>query len=93
MCDNALIAGLSFFTWQNAVYFFPKVLSALPVTLVGLLLGMGLAFVQLEKVPFLTQLCRVFVSFTQGTPIIIQMFIVYYGPSMVLQLAGLNITR
>jgi L-cystine transport system permease protein len=91
----------SFFNWQNAVYFLPKVLSALPVTLgivlvatvTGLVLGFVLAFVQLEKVPVFTQLCRVFVSFTRGTPIIIQMFIVYYGLPMLLQVVGINILR
>ncbi|GHU86346.1 amino acid ABC transporter permease [Spirochaetia bacterium] len=91
----------SFFEWKNVLFFLPRVLASLPTTLTivlvatvsGLVLGFILAFLQLEKVPVLKQLCRVLVSFIRGTPIIIQMFIVYYGLPMLLLRIGINITR
>jgi L-cystine transport system permease protein len=90
-----------FFVWDNFFFFLPKVLSALPVTLritgvatvVGLVLGLVLAFCQLEKIPVVRFLCRVFVSFIRGTPIIVQMFITYYGFPLLLLKIGVNITR
>jgi L-cystine transport system permease protein len=90
-----------FFEFKNILFFLPRVLSALPTTLLivtvatllGLILGLVLAFLQLEKVPVLKQLCQVYVSFIRGTPILIQMFIVYYALPMVLLPLGINITR
>ncbi|MDR1251049.1 MAG: amino acid ABC transporter permease [Treponema sp.] len=90
-----------FFKWENALYFLPKVLSALPVTLgivlaatvSGLVLGLGAALLQVERVPVARRLCRLYVSFIRGTPIIIQMFIVYYGLPLLLLKAGIDITR
>ncbi len=61
----------SFFSWDLVWEFFPKILSALPVTLlivgiatlVGLVLGSFIAFIRVEKIPILNQLAAVFVSF------------------------------
>jgi L-cystine transport system permease protein len=91
----------SFFTWKNIFFYLPRVLSALPTTLLivlaaslsGIGLGLVLAFLRLEKVPVLQRLCQVYVSFIRGTPILIQMFIVYYGLPMLLLPLGINITR
>ncbi|MDR3146696.1 MAG: amino acid ABC transporter permease [Treponema sp.] len=90
-----------FFTWKNVIYFLPRVVSALPTTLLivltatlsGLAVGLLLAFPRLEKVPILNRLCQVLVSFIRGTPILIQMFIVYYALPMLLLQVGINITR
>jgi L-cystine transport system permease protein len=90
-----------FFRWENALYFLPKVLSALPVTLgivlaataSGLVLGLAAALLQVERVPVARRLCRLYVSFIRGTPIIIQMFIVYYVLPLLLLRAGIDITR
>jgi L-cystine transport system permease protein len=83
------------------IFFMPRALSALPVTLLivsvatlsGLVVGLLLAFPRLEKVPVLSQLCQALVSFIRGTPILIQMFIVYYALPMLLLRIGINITR
>ena len=61
----------SFFSWDLVWEFFPKILSALPVTLlivgiatfVGLVLGSFIAFIRVEKIPILNQIAAVFVSF------------------------------
>jgi L-cystine transport system permease protein len=90
-----------FFRWENFVYFLPKVLSALPVTLrivgvataAGIVLGLAAALARIERIPVAQQCCRFYVSFIRGTPIIIQMFIVYYGLPVLLLKAGIDITR
>lgn len=90
-----------FFELKNALFFLPRVISALPTTLLivavatiaGLILGLVLAFLQLEKVPVLKQLCQIYVSFIRGTPILIQMFIAYYALPMLLLPLGIDITR
>jgi L-cystine transport system permease protein len=91
----------SFFEWRNVIFFLPRVISALPTTLLivlvatvsGLAVGLVLAFLRLERIPVFCQLSLVLVSFIRGTPILIQMFIVYYGLPMLLLHLGINITR
>lgn len=86
-----------FFKWEYVGYYFPKVLSALPTTLLivlvatimGIILGMLIVFIRLEKIPILNLLSRIFVSFTRGTPIFIQMFIVFYGFPVLLESFGI----
>ncbi len=88
----------SFFDWRLVIEYFPKVLNALPVTLaivgvatvVGLFLGVIIAFIRIEKVIVLSQISAVFVSFIRGTPILVQMFIVYYGLPQILILIGID---
>ncbi|MFD2728607.1 amino acid ABC transporter permease [Enterococcus camelliae] len=87
----------SFFNWELVYQYFPKILSALPVTLmivtiatlVGLVLGSLIAFVRVEKIPILSQISAVFVSFIRGTPILVQLYVVYYGIPTLLE--GVNI--
>jgi L-cystine transport system permease protein len=79
----------------------PKILQALPVTLMivfvamifGVLLGTLLAIVRIERVPVLQNIAVVLISFVRGTPIFIQMFVLYYGLPMLLLLVGINIMR
>lgn len=69
------------FLWET----FFVALSGIPVTLLvtivalatALPLGFLLALSRLNKVPVVHQLARVYVSFVRGTPIIIQIFIIY----------------
>ena len=80
--------------WQ----YFPDVLSALPVTLlltlvstiIGVIVGAGIAYVKMENTPFLKQIAAVFTSFIRGTPILIQMFLVYYGLPFFLGYVGID---
>lgn len=81
-----------FFNWQYVWSFIPKILTAVPVTLgivgVATIMGMGIgicfALIRLEKIPFFSQLIVVLVSFIRGTPILIQLFLVFYGLPVVL---------
>ena len=65
----------------------PDILRYLPTTLlltaeamaVGLVLGLLIALVRIKKIPVLTQLSSVFISIVRGTPIIVQLYVVYFG--------------
>jgi cystine transport system permease protein len=45
----------------------------------GLLLGFGLALMRLSRLMLLRGLARVYVSFFRGTPLLVQLFLIYYG--------------
>jgi L-cystine transport system permease protein len=74
---------------------------AVPVTLlivavamtVGILLGMVITFFRVERIPILRQLSVVFVSFIRGTPMLVQLFVVYYGLPALFMIFGINIVR
>ena len=53
----------------------------------GLLLGFGLALLRLYGFWPLQWLARVYVSFFRGTPLLVQLFMIYYGlPQLGIQL-------
>ncbi|MGH8464103.1 MAG: cystine ABC transporter permease [Pseudomonas sp.] len=45
----------------------------------GLLLGFGLALMRLSSLKVLSWTARVYVSFFRGTPLLVQLFMIYYG--------------
>ncbi|MBM7642672.1 amino acid ABC transporter permease [Streptococcus loxodontisalivarius] len=87
-----------FFDSHYLLDLFPQIIKAFPITffivivstIAGLLLGLLLAIIRLEKVPLLNQLTIVYTSFIQGTPVIVQLFIVYYGVPYLLSLVGID---
>jgi L-cystine transport system permease protein len=89
------------FEWKYVFEYFPKILSFLPTTLLivavaavfGLLLGSLFAIARIERIPVLREISAVAVSFIRGTPIFIQLFVVYYGLPMLLLPLGINIIR
>lgn len=70
-----------------------EILRYLPVTLeltvislvLGLILGLLLALVQIKRVPVLYQLTRVYISLIRGTPILVQLYITYFGIPILLR--------
>jgi L-cystine transport system permease protein len=86
-------------SFDALIYYFPKLLEALPVTLrlvvfgavIGIAVGIVFAFIRLERIPVLSQAVIVLVSFFRGTPILIQMFVVYFGLPGIVSLFGINI--
>lgn len=72
---------------------FPKILSGVPVSLMiafvaiffGLIIGLGLALVRIYNVKVLRTLAAVYVSFFRGTPLLVQIFLCYYGLPIVLR--------
>ena len=45
----------------------------------GLALGFGLALMRLSHLRLLSGIARVYVSFFRGTPLLVQLFMIYYG--------------
>ena len=76
----------SVFDPKYILEFIPKLVEALPVTLLmtavamvgGLLLGFVLAIIKIKKVPVLRQICALYVLFMRGTPLLAQLFLSYY---------------
>lgn len=65
----------------------PQLLNYLPVTLaivflsmiVGLFFALIIALVRIPKIPVLSQVLTVLVSFIRGTPLLVQLYLSYYG--------------
>ncbi len=65
----------------------PQILPYLPVTLglaflsaaFGLVIGFLVALVRYFRIRVLSGICKVYVSFIRGTPMLVQLFLVYYG--------------
>ena len=70
---NVLIAGFG----ETLQIFFYTLLGALP-------LGLILAFGSMSKFKPLKELVRVFVWIVRGTPLMLQLLIIYYGPGLLL---------
>ncbi len=68
----------------------PELLKYLPVTLelavismlISIVLGLLLAVIKMKKIPVLRQIAGVYVSLIRGTPIIVQLYIAYFGIPM-----------
>ena len=60
----------------------------------GIAVGLLLAVARVNRVPVLNQLAVVYGSFMRGTPVIVQLFIVYYGlPMLFKQFFNINLAR
>lgn len=65
----------------------PELIGAIPITLLmafaaaiaGWILGLGIALIRKNKIPVISQICAVFVSFMRGVPLIILLYISYYA--------------
>lgn len=61
------------------------------VTLVSsLILGLGLALVRMSKFKILSFLAKIYISIMRGTPLMLQLLVVYFGPYFIF---GIPITR
>ena len=65
----------------------PEIIQYIPITvlmaliscLIGCVLGILLALARFFKVCFLSRVIAVYVSFIRGTPMLVQLYLVYYG--------------
>ncbi|PYE48296.1 amino acid ABC transporter permease [Paenibacillus barcinonensis] len=81
--------------------FVPELLRYLHITLIvlsgsivlGLLGGVLLAVPRLYRIPVLSQLATLYISFMRGTPILIKLFLVYYGLPELLKPLGIDLSR
>ncbi|MGV2787643.1 ABC transporter permease subunit, partial [Clostridium perfringens] len=75
------------FDFSYVLSFLPKLLSTLGVTmlivagslLVGIVVGFLVALPRLYRIPVLNAFAKVYISFFRGTPVLIQLFLFYYG--------------
>lgn len=79
---------------------FLDLLPKLPLTLLltvlaltgGILLGLILALIRIFRIPVLSQIVVVFVSFMRCTPTLVQLFLIFYGlPKLVFVVFGIDI--
>lgn len=81
------------FQWKYVIKYFPKLLEVLPTTLglvfgatiIGTVIGFLIAFARIERVPVLNQLATIFASFIRDTPVLVQLFLVYYAVPVLFQ--------
>lgn len=84
------------FVWSRFFEIFPKIIVKFPVTLqivlvtyiMALVLGSVLAMVRIKKIPVLNQIVSVLISYVRCTPVISQLFVVYFGVPMVVTALG-----
>ena len=61
------------------------------VTLVtSLILGLALALIRMSKIQILSLLAKIYISIMRGTPLMLQLLVVYFGPYFIF---GIQITR
>ena len=74
--------------WGILVDSFPKLLKygievTVPLTVISfalaLVIAIGVALIQSAKVKGLRQVCRFYIWITRGTPLLVQLYIVFYG--------------
>ena len=71
----------------------PQILKYLPVTLeltavamtIGIIFGLILAVIRVNRVPVLSQIAAAFVSLIRGTPVLVQLYITYFGIPILLR--------
>jgi polar amino acid transport system permease protein len=71
----------------------PTLLAYLPVTLfitffsmlLGIILGLMIAIAKMNKIPILSPIATVFVSFIRGTPLLVQLYLSFYGIPILLR--------
>lgn len=74
----------------------PQILSGLPVTLeltviaitIGIVLGFLMALARINKVPVLSQFCSVYLSFVRGVPLMVLLYLSYYGIPVVMKVVS-----
>lgn len=59
----------------------------------GIIIGFVLAVPRLYQIPVLQQIAKVYVSFFRGTPILIQLFLIYYGLPELLKLVHVDVSK
>ncbi len=71
----------------------PRVATGIPISLsiaciaflFGILIGFAIALIKIFKVPVLRRVVGVYVSFMRGTPLLVQIFLAYYGIPLVIR--------
>jgi putative amino-acid transport system permease protein len=87
------------FDFNYMLSLMPILLKYLPTTLsmasigavFALILGLLLALIRIYQLPVLNALTQLYISFFRGTPLLVQLFLLYYGlPQVMPSLVGLD---
>ncbi|MGE6629164.1 amino acid ABC transporter permease [Bacillus sp. NPDC077027] len=89
------------FTALDWLRIFLQVLNRLPLTFLilivslifAVIVGLFIAFIRIKQVPVLKQLAFIYLSFTRSTPLIVQLFLIYFGLPQLLLMMGVNINH
>lgn len=72
--------------FQECLYYLPVTLKlSAEATVIGLLLGLLIAVIQMKKLKVLNQLTVLYNSIIRGTPILIQLYVTYFGIPILLK--------
>lgn len=58
--------------------------------IVSLILGLILALIKMKKIPVLKQLANLYISVIRGTPVLVQLYVTYFGIPMILKAINLK---
>lgn len=84
--------------WQYMIESIPKIATGIPTAIaiaavafiVGIIIALFCALVRIYNIPVLKQLVVVYVSFIRGTPLLVQIFLSYYGIPLLLRYLNAN---
>ena len=79
------------FDFEAVLSQLPEILKYLPTTLIlavssmilALIIGMLLALIKTKNIPVLKHIAGVYISLIRGTPVIVQLYIAYFGIPMI----------
>lgn len=71
----------------------PEILKYLPVTLglaiismiASMFLGLPIALIKMKRIPILTQISNLYISLIRGTPVLVQLYVAYFGIPLILK--------
>lgn len=75
------------FDFKYMIESIPDILRGVPISLsiaiiaifFGLIIGTTVALIRIYEIPVLNQIAKLYVSFLRGTPLLVQIFLCYYG--------------
>lgn len=76
--------------WEGIVCIVPNIPQTLEIAavaaVIGIVLGFLLALCRIKKFPVLSQFATLYISFMRGTPLLVQLFLSYYGRPVMLNI-------
>ena len=79
--------GTLSFDFMYSLKLIPMLIKAMKTTIslsvfgmiLGLIVGIALAIIRIYKIPIIKQLAEIYISFFRGTPLLVQLFLLYFG--------------
>ena len=83
--------------WEGIVRIVPNIPQTLDIAavaaVIGIVLGFLLALFRIKKFPVLSQFATLYISFMRGTPLLVQLFLSYYGIPVMLNILNYKFGR